>query len=66
MISYIIELIVVVKNKSKLWSTACAREIRINLSLSPIPTKSSVAAGEVASVLVLPVCLRFRILVLAG
>ena len=50
MISYIIQLIIVVKNKSKLWSTAWSREIRMNVSLSPIPTKSSIAAVEVGSV----------------
>lgn len=38
----------------------------MNVSLAPILTKSSIAAVEVGSVLGLPMCLRFRILVLAG
>lgn len=33
------------------------------MSVSPIPTKSSVAAVEVGSVMSLPMCLTFRILV---
>lgn len=66
MISYSIQLIIVVKNKSKLWSTAWSREIRMNVSVSPMPTKSSIAAIEVGSALGLPICLKFRILVLAG
>lgn len=38
----------------------------MNVSLSPMPTKSSIAAIEVGSALGLPICLKFRILVLAG